>query len=79
MINLLVTCVPISRETSNVIVYSHIEIALFSSMILTFFVFPFSHQSLRLLDRWILAKYICLLVVHEIIYNAAKIKHVYKN
>jgi len=43
VINLLVTCVPISRETSTVIVQSHIEIALFISMILTIFVFPFSH------------------------------------
>ena len=46
MINLLVTCVPISRETCNVIVHSHIEIALFISMILTTFVFPFLSSTL---------------------------------
>jgi len=44
VINLLVMCVPISMKTSNVSVHSHIEIALFISMKLTIFVFPFSHQ-----------------------------------
>jgi len=44
VINLLVTCVPISRETSNVIIHSHIELFLFISMILTIVVIPFSHQ-----------------------------------
>ena len=38
---LLVTRVLISSETSNDIVHSHIKIALFISMILTIFVFPF--------------------------------------
>ena len=38
---LLVTRVLISSETSNGIVHSHIKIALFISMILTIFVFPF--------------------------------------
>jgi len=41
VINLLVTCVPMSGKTSNVIVHSHIEIALSISIILTIFVFPF--------------------------------------
>ena len=42
VVNLLVTRVPISSETSNGIVYSHSIIALFISIILTIFVFPFS-------------------------------------
>jgi len=38
VVNVLVMCVPISSETSNGIVHSHIRIALFISIILTIFV-----------------------------------------
>ena len=41
VVNLLVTRVPISIETSTGIVHSHIKIAPFIPMILTIFVFPF--------------------------------------
>ena len=41
VVNLLVTRVPLSSETSNGIVYSHIIIAPFISMILTIFVLTF--------------------------------------
>jgi len=78
-VNLLVTRVPISIETSNGIVHSHIEIALFISMILTIFVFPFfiNRNDYRIVGYWLGT--VCVLVLHEIIYNAAKNKHIYKN
>jgi len=41
VVNVLVTRVSISSDTSNGIAHSHIKIALFISMILTIFVSPF--------------------------------------
>ena len=59
---------------------------LFISMTLTICVFPFFSSTVMtsgLLDIGYMFhkfnKYICLLVLYEIIYNAAKNKHVYKN
>jgi len=58
--NLLVTRVPISRETSNDIFHSHIKIAQFISMILTIFVLTFF---INCTDYWIvrygLSTYVC--------------------
>jgi len=78
VVNLLVTRVPISSETSYGIVYSDIKIPLFMSLILTILAFPFFINR----NDWIVGYWlstVCVLVLHEIIYNAAKNKHVYKN
>jgi len=54
-VNLLVTRVLISSETSNGIVHSHIKIALFISMILTIIVFLFFINR----NRYWLSTYVC--------------------
>jgi len=64
---MIVMCAYISIKTSNVIVHPHIEKALFIYMVLTMFVFPFFSSTV------ILAKYKRMLVLHELIYNAARI------
>jgi len=59
--NLLATCVTyIANETSNDIVHSHIEIALFISMTLSIFVFPFfiNRNDYWIVGYW-LSTYVC--------------------
>jgi len=60
VVYLLVTRVPISSETSNGIVHSHIKIALFISMILTIFGFPFfiNRNDYWIVGYW-LSTYVC--------------------
>jgi len=59
VINLVVTCVPISRETSNGIVHSHIEIALFISMTPFLYTnFLINRNDYWILEYW-LSTYVC--------------------
>ena len=60
VVNLLVTRVPTSRETSNDIFHSHIKIAQFISMILTIFVFLVltNRNDYWIVEYW-LSTYVC--------------------